>query len=117
MNPHKETGEYQEAVALANRVLDRINTDPDDDLAILSRQFIRSTERLAQALKDAREEAYQAGIRRAKTLVEGQKETCGNCFPDNEEQERVECYGYTEQGNQFLDKALTALDAELHGNK
>ena len=101
MNPHKETGEYQEAVALANRVLDRINTDPDDDLAILSRQFIRSTERLAQALKDAREEAYQAGIRRAITDVEN--------------------WGHRNlqapQEHDALMTFLTALDAELHGNK
>jgi hypothetical protein len=42
-----EVSEYQEAIALANRILDRTHGDPDDDAAILSRQFLRSVERLA----------------------------------------------------------------------
>lgn len=37
--------ELDEAIELANRTLDRINADPDDDLAILSRQFLRAIER------------------------------------------------------------------------
>ena len=106
MNPHKETGEYQEAVALANRVLDRINTDPDDDLAILSRQFIRSTERLAQALKDAREEAYQAGIRRALEITERVQSD-----PPSTSFEATEAFIGA------CDEIEFALDAELHGNK
>lgn len=40
--------EHDEARALANRVLDRINGDPDDDLAILARQLLRADERLAK---------------------------------------------------------------------
>lgn len=37
--------EYGEAIALAERLLDEPNADPDDDLHVLSRQFIRATER------------------------------------------------------------------------
>ncbi len=37
-------GEFDDAVALANRVLDRPNADPDDDLALLARQFLRAVE-------------------------------------------------------------------------
>jgi len=37
--------EYTETRILANKVLDRINGDPDDDLAILSRQLLRADER------------------------------------------------------------------------
>lgn len=44
--------ELDEAVDLANKVLDRPNADPDDDLAILARQFLRALER-EQALYDA----------------------------------------------------------------
>lgn len=37
--------EFEQAVAIANKVLDRVNADPDDDIAILARQFLRATER------------------------------------------------------------------------
>lgn len=36
--------ERDEAIALANRVLDRPSGDPDDDLAVLARQFLRALE-------------------------------------------------------------------------
>jgi hypothetical protein len=32
------------ALLLANKILDRINADPDDDLAVLARQFLRAHE-------------------------------------------------------------------------
>lgn len=38
--------ELQEALALANRVLDRHSSDPDDDIAVLARQLIRQHEAL-----------------------------------------------------------------------
>lgn len=37
-------GELEDPIALANRVLDRPSGDPDDDLAILARQFLRAHE-------------------------------------------------------------------------
>lgn len=37
--------EKESALLLADRVLDRPNADPDDDLAILARQLNRATER------------------------------------------------------------------------
>ena len=42
--------EFDRAVVLANLVLDRPNADPDDDLAVLARQFTRMIERDAQLL-------------------------------------------------------------------
>lgn len=36
--------EYDDTVRLANKILDRPNADPDDDLAMLSRQFLRQVE-------------------------------------------------------------------------
>ena len=39
--------ELQDTIFLANKILDRINADPDDDLAMLSRQFLRAREELA----------------------------------------------------------------------
>lgn len=34
--------ELDEAIKFANKMLDRINADPDDDLAILARQFLKA---------------------------------------------------------------------------
>ncbi len=36
--------EYDETVQLANRILERPYADPDDDWAMLSRQFLRQVE-------------------------------------------------------------------------
>jgi hypothetical protein len=38
--------ETQDAIRLANTVLDTPNRDPDDDLSMMSRQFLRSQENL-----------------------------------------------------------------------
>jgi hypothetical protein len=49
--------EYEEARLLANKVLDRFNCDPDDDLCVLARQLLRADERaaaLAKALGSAK---------------------------------------------------------------
>jgi hypothetical protein len=40
--------EKDEAIALAERVLDRPYADPDDDLAVLARQLLRALERLGE---------------------------------------------------------------------
>jgi hypothetical protein len=40
--------ETDEAVIIANKILDRVNADPDDDLAILARQFLRAREQIAK---------------------------------------------------------------------
>lgn len=47
-----EAGEGIEARTLANRILDRISADPDDDLAVLSRQLLRADERIAALQAD-----------------------------------------------------------------
>ena len=36
--------ERAQAIALANRILDRPSGDPDDDLGVLARQLLRATE-------------------------------------------------------------------------
>ena len=41
--------EFNHAVALANTVLDCPHCDPDTDLAVLARQFLRAREKLADA--------------------------------------------------------------------
>lgn len=43
--------EHDRAIRLANRILDRPYADPDDDLAVLSRQLIRYTEEVSQLRK------------------------------------------------------------------
>jgi len=43
-NPNNTLGEMEDPVALAERVLDRPFADPDDELAILARQFTRHRE-------------------------------------------------------------------------
>lgn len=40
--------EKDEAIKVANRILDRIGADPDDELAVLARQFLRALERLGE---------------------------------------------------------------------
>lgn len=47
--------EAQEARLLANRILDRVMADPDDDLAMLSRQLLRADEKIAIMRKALRE--------------------------------------------------------------
>lgn len=37
--------EREQAIVLANKILDRPSHDPDDDLAVLSRQFLRALEK------------------------------------------------------------------------
>jgi hypothetical protein len=44
----KSEGEKEQAITLANRVLDRTGADPDDDLAVLARQLLRALERLGE---------------------------------------------------------------------
>jgi hypothetical protein len=41
--------ERTRAIGLANALLDRTSADPDDDLAVLSRQLLRATERADKA--------------------------------------------------------------------
>ena len=45
----RRPSEFGHAIILANKVLDRPNGDPDDDLAVLSRQFLRMIEALEKA--------------------------------------------------------------------
>lgn len=52
--PHtvKIMNEKASAIVLANKILDRINGDPDDDLAMLARQLLRALERLGEYQPD-----------------------------------------------------------------
>lgn len=43
--------EKEQTIRLANTILDRPYADPDDDLAMLSRQFLRSIERESETEK------------------------------------------------------------------
>lgn len=38
--------EHEETRVLADKILYRVNADPDDDLAMLSRQLLRADERI-----------------------------------------------------------------------
>ena len=46
--------EKESSVILANKILERPNADPDDDLAVLARQLLRREERL-QLISDIAE--------------------------------------------------------------
>lgn len=50
--------EAEEARILANRILDRPSGDPDDDLAVLSRQLLRADAALAIARAALEDLAY-----------------------------------------------------------
>jgi hypothetical protein len=52
--------EKNEAILLANKILDRVRGDPDDDLAVLARQFLRALERLGEYRPDAEQERNAA---------------------------------------------------------
>jgi hypothetical protein len=45
-SPQQSSPEFREAVQIANKVLDRPYADPDDDTAVLARQFLRLAERV-----------------------------------------------------------------------
>jgi len=40
--------EKEEAIRTANRILNRIGGNPDDELTVLARQFLRALERLGE---------------------------------------------------------------------
>ena len=44
--------EQEEVEILANKILDRINADPDDDLAMLSRQLLRRVEQVVRLTEE-----------------------------------------------------------------
>ena len=47
--------EKEQAIALANRVLDKPYVDPDGDICLLARQFLRALERAGETLQPASE--------------------------------------------------------------
>jgi hypothetical protein len=53
--------EAEETRVLANRILDRPNADPDDDLAMLSRQLLRADARVQTLLKEKFQRQILAG--------------------------------------------------------
>lgn len=55
-----EYDEYTEACVLANKILDRVNADPDDDLAMLARQLLRADEKI-QAYEDTLDNLSRIG--------------------------------------------------------
>ena len=72
MSDAKSLSELRDAVALANRMLDRVNADPDDDVAMLSRQFLRAIERERRLV-----EALKLAATRLEILT-GRMRACGN---------------------------------------
>jgi hypothetical protein len=64
--------ENESAVKLANLILDRPNGDPDDDLAVLSRQLLRALER-AESLESQLREAHEA-LKRIAYPIRSMKE-------------------------------------------
>jgi hypothetical protein len=55
------SNEFAYAVVLANRILDRPSGDPDDDLAVLARQFLRASERARDIPRTATGAIHSAG--------------------------------------------------------
>lgn len=71
--------EREDAIRLANRILARVNTDPDDDLAVLARQFLRARERelsiYARAIRLASDGNQVVGEKRDYYVTVRQLET------------------------------------------
>ena len=57
--------EKEQAIILANKVLDRPYGDPDDDLAVLARQLLRALERLGEHQPEGFDLAALQRLRRA----------------------------------------------------
>lgn len=69
--------EITETRVLANKILDRINGDPDDDLAMLSRQLLRAHEQLqAQQERIAALESELASNQKYSSLCEDHAANC-----------------------------------------
>lgn len=69
--------ERDDAIRLANKVLDDAGRDPDDDLSMLSRQFLRSLEgHIVTVPAEPTEAMISAGYDRLSKLYE-QKATSG----------------------------------------
>jgi hypothetical protein len=90
--------ELEDAVTLANRVLEEPYIDPDGDICTLARQFLRSKERHSRlgashdALLAAAKEALQLGAGHAcsiRALRNAIAKADGSCkpYPGDEEQE------------------------------
>lgn len=60
--------ETEQAVILANKILDRVHADPDDDMAVMARQLLRAMERPLAAVQ-----IYSA----ATTLAMNNRQTAG----------------------------------------
>jgi hypothetical protein len=75
MTEKKRMTEYEETILLANKILDRINADPDDDLAMLSRQLLRTVEAYNALVE---RNTVQDGFLERKAQEHGIKLTVGN---------------------------------------
>lgn len=62
--------ERDEAIRLANKVLDRGNADPDDDLGVLARQFLRALDLWRPIVEAPRDETqFIARTRDGRTMI------------------------------------------------
>lgn len=78
-----KSDELTEALALANRILDRPSGDPDDDLAMLSRQLIRQTEANA-TLRRFGWGAFRSWTKREEDLPNRMALLADACWPEKE---------------------------------
>lgn len=107
---HWEKGEYARVIRLANELLDDSSADPDDELRMLSRQFLRQIERadhyknlLSQQTAEVREK------------VAGLKQEC-DCFSPTGEV-FCECTEEDEVERDFYNSALSDVLALLEDKK
>lgn len=79
------TNEQTESYELANRILDRINGDPDDNLAVLSRQLLRHKERLKRILREleAQSQHHEHALAEKDLVIAGLKEIIQACNKEN----------------------------------
>jgi hypothetical protein len=67
--------ELEEAIVLASKILERPSADPDDDLAILARQFIRGREEHRQVIAEKDAEIERLKVMEALAR-ESNKQAC-----------------------------------------
>ena len=62
--------EMRQAYELADRILERPYADPDDDLAVLSRQFLRLLENSARLIRNPDAPDRLAYLKRLCTVID-----------------------------------------------
>lgn len=82
--------EYEQAKLFADKILDRINADPDDDQAVVARQFLRTSERFETMIRERDQErkVYNDAIGRELATIKVLRECLKSIADMSDEESR-----------------------------